>query len=127
VCCDGQKIACIFGIGKLRRWYPNPVAIKIIKKCVFEHEFDHFDDTNDCPQFCGHLKRMGWAIGKDHDLEECNAYTREWKCLNEGSVDCGTDSNCRDQVHDHMDAVGVERAKHCGAAIDSENKRKLGY
>lgn len=88
ICCDGQKVPC--------SWQPiirppggriNPIYQSIIRDCTTQHEEDHLD-AQDCPWRCPHLDRLPPRQNINLNQEECYAYRKELKCLNNKIKEC---------------------------------------
>ncbi len=78
ICCDGKKVACVWGdYSKF-----TDTAEDAMIKCIETHERVHFDHISDCPNKKPHLDRPGFRDGIEEDKAECEAYRKQLECLN---------------------------------------------
>ena len=117
ICCGGKKYACVWDTGTAK----NSKAKDIISRCISLHEWEHFDETEDCPLCSFWPSRPPQKPGEG----ECRALTVEYECLKRSyaSGGCGDDSNCKKEVLEEMLFVLQQKNQACKINIGPRPSR----
>ncbi|MEZ6081846.1 MAG: hypothetical protein R3C56_41085, partial [Pirellulaceae bacterium] len=89
ICCDGQKVACVFR----DRLPENEKAGFLIARCVQMHEKVHLNHY-ECPNRCPHMSAGNYQPGMNNDISECIARKRTDECLREAFSICRRNGFC---------------------------------
>lgn len=113
ICCDGQKIACIFNT--LPGPTPGSSAEQMSQYCLAVHEATHLDQpTSPCPPGCG-LSTPEFPNVYEKMKGECLAYQAQIACLEKSiaSQACQSKPTCVTQLTQVLNDVKLEAVPYC--------------
>ena len=110
ICCDGRKVSCVWESGGNTNT-KNKKGREIIDLCITEHEKEHEGQLPDCDPKPD-LYRPKVPRDKK-DRYECDAYTREKKCLETHKKDCAGDAECESAVESEIEHAEQGIKKYC--------------
>ena len=110
ICCDGRKVSCVWESGGNTN-PKNKKGREIIDLCITEHEKEHEGQLPDCDPKPDLYRPK---VPKDKkDRYECDAYTREKKCLETHKKDCAGDAECESAVESEIEHAKQGIKKYC--------------
>lgn len=121
VCYNGVLHYCCWHSEDFPAEYRSQMAY-----CVRQHEMDHVDDVQTCsdhPCDRGHIYMPPWDPAKDRAAEECEAYTREMKCLiDQMKKTCNklhgkSRDDCEEAFEDVIEGVKRDKTTACSGRV----------
>lgn len=111
ICCQGVKIACWFG-----PTLKDKEVLAIFQKCVKEHEYEHFEETQACPTWWwfwqSEISRpyAEYENDAEYHKDECRAYQIEIDCLRKSKMTMCSTAACVKDIDLQFADYSMKRA-----------------
>lgn len=114
VCCCGKKYSCQWKGSSTGA--TNIKALKIISKCIKEHEDDHHGDIA-CPEDIRGINRPFFKSDAKPNEEECKAYIAGRDCIRDNRNRCKGDKSCLDDLKSEESFYQSQINKLCSGSF----------
>ena len=123
VCCDGEKVVCLYGIpgpGETLEPNPDPKNFAHLAKliCLIVHEFVHTTHTvctpgiegYSAPTSTGNISQESLGTANPY---ECDAYRASLTCIAAAKPGCRGDKDCEKSIQDEIDRQEDNIREYC--------------